>query len=122
MDQAKCRGQNPDLWFEENGHYGPANRICRACPVQTQCAEFIQRAERGSCHNQRHGAWACTTPRQRAKAAGAGTARRTLAEKILRLDARGMSPKEIAEFVGVSQRTVFRIKNRHGRGEQELAA
>lgn len=121
MDKAACRGKDPDIFFADNGSYSQANQICAQCPVKPQCAAFALHAEGGACHNQRYGAWAGTTPRARAKAAGAGTARRRLVEQILRLDARGMNPNDIAEVVGVSPRTVFRIKNRHGRTERAAA-
>ena len=43
LDQAACRGLNPDLWFparETPQDYAPAKRVCAACPVRVECLEY----------------------------------------------------------------------------------
>lgn len=38
---AACLEYPAEMWFPENGAGGwPARKICRACPVKTQCLAF----------------------------------------------------------------------------------
>ena len=55
-----CAQTDPELFFPENGaNPNAAVRVCRACPVLTQCAIYAI-ARPGL-----DGIWGATTPRQR---------------------------------------------------------
>lgn len=59
-DSALCAQVDPDLFFPEKG-CSPADaiRVCRRCPVQTECLADALRL------GEVHGVWSATTPRQR---------------------------------------------------------
>lgn len=67
QNSAKCRGQDPDLWFPE----GPtaeldameAKRICAGCPVRQQCLDMAMGRERG--RNDREGIFGGLDGKQR---------------------------------------------------------
>lgn len=41
MQQGKCHGMDPDLWFPERGQpTEPAKAVCRTCPVQQRCLDY----------------------------------------------------------------------------------
>lgn len=43
VEQAACRGLNPDLWFPGQGDnvtYRTAVTVCAGCPVQTECLDY----------------------------------------------------------------------------------
>lgn len=41
MDQAACRGRNPDIWFPEGAESAAqAKAICAGCPVRIECLEY----------------------------------------------------------------------------------
>jgi len=113
MDEALCAQVDADLWFPDTGQtYHAAKRICAACPVQQQCGEQAQTVERGLSHPYRHGAWAGVTPRTRAKQSEHTAAELRDAE-ILRLAAAGWDAEAIADHVGCTSRTVWRVLEAH---------
>lgn len=115
MEDARCAQIDPDLWHPEgNGvRYDDAQRICRRCPVQRQCADHTNRLEGDGSKRDRHGLWAGQVPSQRVEGGGHRT-RANNHEQILRLTARGgMDAYEIAEAVGVDVRTVWRVTKAH---------
>lgn len=121
MADALCAQTDPDLWFPEAGHtYTDAKKICAACPVQQQCTEQAQLVERGLSHPYRHGAWGGLTPRPRAKQA-AHTATELRNAEILRLTAAGWDAEPIADHLGISDRTVWRVQADHRNSLGEAA-
>lgn len=121
MEDARCAQVDPDLWHPD----GSGNRrkealqICLSCPVQRQCADHTARLEGDVSKRDRHGMWAGQGPTERLAHSGHVT-RESKHDAILRLEARGgMDAYEIAEFVGVDVRTVWRTlqKNREQMGK-----
>ncbi|MEH0574363.1 WhiB family transcriptional regulator [Streptomyces sp. B21-108] len=108
MDNAQCAQVDPGLWHSEKGsNYTTAKRICRSCPVQPQCADHTARLDTNTVG--RHGMWAGQTKKQR-EAAQAHAERQARRQAIVRLIERGgMDAEEIADHVGCSTRTVWRI-------------
>ncbi|MFF7879149.1 WhiB family transcriptional regulator [Streptomyces californicus] len=110
MTAAVCAGVDPELWFPDTGDSTPV-RICQGCPVRQQCEEYAAALE-GDCGlPYRHGVWGGLFATERAEAsklAASGKAGRDA--QILRLAEHGMGPKEIAALVGVTDRTVHRVK------------
>jgi len=119
MDAASCARIDPDLFHhDDSSNYNRARRICQACPVQPECQAHTARLDTDTVG--RHGMWAGQTRRQR-EAARAHAARDNQRATILRLLERGgMTPAEIADHVGCSERTVLRIQKTHR--EQKEAA
>ncbi|MFJ3597933.1 WhiB family transcriptional regulator [Streptomyces sp. NPDC090126] len=110
MTAAVCAGVDPELWFPETGDSRPA-RICQGCPVRQQCEEYAAVLE-GDCGlPYRHGVWGGTSAKERAAARDqASTLKDGRDAQILRLAEHGVGPKEIASLVGVTTRTVHRVK------------
>lgn len=109
MDSALCAQTDPELWFPDNGgNYRPAHRICARCPVRVECAEYAEDIERGLSHPYRHGAWAGTTPRARASARTESAAQ-VRDDKIRRLTEAGWAATSIADHLGCTDRTVWRV-------------
>ncbi|MDR3081746.1 MAG: WhiB family transcriptional regulator [Streptomyces sp.] len=122
MDSALCAQADPDVWFPEGGgNYRAAKVICGRCPVQRECAAHALRLEGGSAHPGRHGAWAGTVPRTRARhSADLRTQERD--EQIWRLHRRGgMDADQIAAQAGCDARTVYRVLARQRREFGEAA-
>lgn len=63
MQDAKCRGLNPALFFVPRGcnGYEEALAVCAECPVTTECLVHAKRT------GERDGVWGGLTPRQRRK-------------------------------------------------------
>jgi WhiB family redox-sensing transcriptional regulator len=59
-NEAACQSTDPDLFFP-TGHLSEqtAQRICRSCPVRTQCLEFALDAR------LEHGVWGGLTENER---------------------------------------------------------
>ncbi|MDX2921842.1 WhiB family transcriptional regulator [Streptomyces sp. NE06-03C] len=112
MTAAVCAGVDPELWFPESGDSRPA-RICQGCPVRQQCEEYAAALE-GDCGlPYRHGVWGGTSAKERAEAREqTRSLKDDRDEQILRLAEHGVGPKEIAALVGVTDRTVHRVKQR----------
>lgn len=52
MDDAACKGLNPNLFFPERGaSAAEAKRVCASCPVAADCLAFAYRERIG------HGVW-----------------------------------------------------------------
>lgn len=121
MDEALCAQVDPDLWFPEAGRgYREAKQVCATCPVQPQCTDQAQRLEGDVAHNRRHGAWGGIEPRSRAKQA-AGWAKAQRDADILRLTAAGRDVTAVAELVGCTGRTVWRVLEAHRKQLGEAA-
>ena len=115
MDNALCAQTDPDLFHVDGSgsSYSPAKKICARCPVTQQCADFAQTVEGGTAHSWRHGIWGGQLPRTRADHGGKPKRAETH-DQILRLVARGgMDARQIAEHVGVDERTVWRVTKNH---------
>jgi WhiB family redox-sensing transcriptional regulator len=60
LDEAACRGLDPELFYAESGSsIMRAKGFCAACPVQEKCLEWGVRREE-------FGVWGGTTARERA--------------------------------------------------------
>ncbi|MFD7066104.1 WhiB family transcriptional regulator [Streptomyces sp. NPDC059913] len=118
MDSAACAQVDPDLWFPEGSGASSrtAQRICAACPVLTDCGEYAQHVE-DATEGRRYGAWAGLTASARDRQTPARTQRD---EQILALTAQGLSAAEIGARLGVTGRTVDRVRAAHR--QQEAAA
>ena len=62
--QALCAQADPDAFFPPPGGTGgnPARRICRECPVQTECLEAALAKPQ---HEDDYGIWGGKSPRER---------------------------------------------------------
>jgi WhiB family redox-sensing transcriptional regulator len=128
---AACVGTPIDWWFPQPPTGGrprldeappepsmaplEALALCEECPVRSECLEWALRHER-------HGVWAGTTERARARMRGA------LRIHIVELDHaddvatvadladQGTPPPAIAEQLGMNRRTVYRHLDTAGRG------
>lgn len=123
MADARCAQVDPEVFFPKpGGRYQDAQRICAACPVRQQCAEYAAELEGNLAHSHRHGTWGGAVPRARAKNANGDAGRRARRDEIvLRLASRGMHPSEIGEHAGCTERTVWRVLAAH-RDDMETAA
>ena len=64
MNRAACSGGRVDLWMQEPGNRASeAIRICRTCPVQTECLEYAL-ATASQCF-EGTGIWGGLTPKER---------------------------------------------------------
>lgn len=64
-DRAACKGSDPALFFPVNGDFAgsmAAKSICRACPVQEECAAYNLSMP---AHLAKHGVWGGRTEKQR---------------------------------------------------------
>jgi WhiB family redox-sensing transcriptional regulator len=62
-----CAGVDPDLWFpEKGGSTAQAKRLCRSCPVRSECLEFALD------NDERFGIWGGLSERERRRLARAG--------------------------------------------------
>lgn len=71
MDQAKCRGEDPSLFYPElldgpgrynevdRAHIEEAKKICNLCPVRNICLDYAMRTR------ERYGIWGGTLPGER---------------------------------------------------------
>ncbi len=112
MLSAVCAGVDPELWHGAGGTLAKAKRICAACPVRPQCEAYGRELEGSAALKDRHGVWGGTDAKARARRRKqARPAKADRDAQILRLAENGVGPKEIAELVGVTDRTVHRVKN-----------
>ena len=66
-ERALCAQADPDAWFPEKGQHAVAKtamRICRACPVRTQCLDHALTGA-DTWVGIATGIWGGTTPTQR---------------------------------------------------------
>ncbi|MFG2826060.1 WhiB family transcriptional regulator [Streptomyces sp. NPDC048434] len=111
MDEALCAQTDPDAFHPGGpGHsYQAAAKVCDACPVRAVCEQHAARLEGTGSHADRHGMWAGTVPRARARRAETTTKVQRDA-LILRLhDRGGMDADEIATAADCDRRTVYRV-------------
>ena len=60
MDQARCKGEDTNLFFPERGHPTDyAKALCAACPVRQECLDYAL------SHGERHGVWGGLAERSR---------------------------------------------------------
>jgi WhiB family redox-sensing transcriptional regulator len=60
MEDAACRGCDPEPWFPQRGGLaGPAQAICAACPVREECLRYA------IDNDIKAGVWGGVTARQR---------------------------------------------------------
>ncbi|MFE2930659.1 WhiB family transcriptional regulator [Streptomyces sp. NPDC059278] len=122
MDEALCAQVDPGLFFSE-GHRNTSRkalRICGTCPVQPECAAFAAAVEGDLTAKYRHGAWGGKSVQQRALEGGASRVD-DRDEQIIRMTDRGLTPATIAAQLGISDRTVGRVRKAYQQ-QQEAAA
>lgn len=62
QEQAKCLGEDPDIFFPERGSPGDsAKRVCVNCPVRIECLEYAL------ANSERYGIWGGLTERERTR-------------------------------------------------------
>ncbi len=60
MASGLCAQTDPDAFYPEKGESSrPAKRVCLACPVRAECLRYAL------AHDEQHGVWAGTSPRER---------------------------------------------------------
>ena len=113
MADALC-AERPGMFHQDLGaNYSTAQRICAACPVRPQCEAHTERLEAACGVQDQHGMWAGRTRKQRT-ASRVRTAREERRIEARRLIERGgMTVQEIADHVGVTERTVWRVQKAH---------
>lgn len=129
QESALCAQSDPEAWFpEKGGSVKEAKRICGLCPVREECLQFALD------NNERFGVYGGLSERERRKLqtqpdyrAGreGGWVQRPRVDRdaeIIRLSAEGASAAEVAEQVGVAQRTVVRARSRHAATVQQQTA
>ena len=71
-DRAACKGQNPDLFFADQGRFdvaANAKRVCATCTTVRECLDYAIRTETW------HGVWGGMTPDERRRHARTRRAR-----------------------------------------------
>lgn len=68
MDRAACRGVDPELFFPITVPSAYVLRICEACPVREQCADYAE------ANRERFGIWGGLNVDQRFRRARARVA------------------------------------------------
>ncbi|MFB6813071.1 WhiB family transcriptional regulator [Streptomyces sp. NPDC056347] len=118
MDSALCAQTDPEIWFPEGSGASSraAQRVCATCPVIAECGEHAQQVEDAS-EGRRYGAWAGLTASARTRQAPARDHRD---RQILALAAQGFTAAEVGDRLGVTDRTVARVRAAHR--VQEAAA
>lgn len=63
-ESSLCAQTDPEVFFPPRGGRGgePARRICRRCPVQTECLEAALAKPQ---HEDDYGIWGGTSPKER---------------------------------------------------------
>ncbi|WP_143660229.1 MULTISPECIES: WhiB family transcriptional regulator [unclassified Streptomyces] len=111
MASAVCAGVDPELWHGGGGALTKAKKICAGCPVRLRCEAYGRELEGATSQRYRHGVWGGTDAKARAKRRK--ESRPVKADRdatVIRLAEQGVSPTEIAALVGVTTRTVHRVK------------
>ena len=113
-DSALCAQTDPELFFPEKdgGNSREARKICGTCDVRRQCLEY-------ALTHHETGIWGGTSDRERMRMRNAKPGQPTLYNAhrevrnatIHQLAALGtLSPAEIAEQAGCTERTVHRVR------------
>ncbi|MFE3004212.1 MULTISPECIES: WhiB family transcriptional regulator [unclassified Streptomyces] len=121
MTSAVCAtATDPDMWFSSGGTRTKAVQLCQTCPVRSHCEEYARALEAGAGVHSRHGVWGGTGAQRRVKDRPEVQPRNADRTAVIRqLIERGMPPAEIAAHVGVTVRTVYRVKRA---SQKEVAA
>ncbi|APE21354.1 WhiB family transcriptional regulator [Streptomyces venezuelae] len=109
MEQASCAQTDPELFFPDSGNVAEARKVCHACPVKLDCEAHTQLLEEGFSRDQRVGTWAGQTGRDRYRAADPTAPQQTTHGQIVHLVKRGLPADTVADIVGCSTRTVWRV-------------
>lgn len=114
VDAACATGVDPDLFF--NPYTVPeARRVCMGCPVRAACKDYAMARLRQDDVVEA-GVWGGQTEEERLrlheKHHPGPQRNRDLDDEIMRLSEEGRSGAEIATAVGVSSRTVSRVRAR----------
>ena len=99
---ALCAQVDPEVFFpDKGGSTKEAKRICQGCEVRSECLEYALERE------ERFGVWGGLSERERRAKRGVHDAAllRRIAE-VRRLDAAGMTRRQIAAELGVHETTV----------------
>jgi ribonuclease I len=75
QDHRACAGVSPEAFFPRNGNWKRSLRICRSCPVRTECLDTELRAMAGGAATE--GMFGGLTPQQRELLAGVRIRRRS---------------------------------------------
>lgn len=118
MDDALCAQGAPDLWFADGGRRAEARKLCARCPVKEPCGSRISDLEMDQHDRSRYGTFGSGGGRARA-VARAGTRTRPGGgerpernARIVRLSKDGWDAGSIADDVGCTERTVYRVLRR----------
>ncbi|MFK0244550.1 WhiB family transcriptional regulator [Amycolatopsis azurea] len=116
-DDALCAETDPDAFFpEDDGDAEDAKRICARCDVRERCLAYALKAD------ERIGVWGGLSAEERdritehrfgARLTGAKARRRERDATIMDMTARGMGAPSVAARIGVNERTVYRVLERH---------
>ncbi|MES9587790.1 MULTISPECIES: WhiB family transcriptional regulator [unclassified Streptomyces] len=117
MDDALCAQVGPDLFFPEGGRRSTAAlRVCDACPAQPACADHVDWLERDVPRERRYGAFGGQSARDRGRGGGAPlNSQRD--QQIIDLTEQGLTAAEIATRLGITGRTVVRVRANHRQQE-----
>ncbi|HEX2299677.1 MAG TPA: WhiB family transcriptional regulator [Pseudonocardiaceae bacterium] len=107
---------DPELFYPEGEPVATARakQVCAGCPVRAECLAYALGRD------ERHGIWGGMSAWQRRKLVGPRDRRtpsagvRERATEIRRLTAGGLSDRQVADRIGVTDRTVLRIRSRFG--------
>ena len=124
-DDAACAQIGGDIWFPEDSHPAhDAKRICQTrCPVAAECLEYAL------TNDIREGVWGGKSRSERATMRRTpptrnqrDAARDLLAQKVRGLTSEGRTDPETAVWLGISERTVARIRKDYGIAPHPLNA
>lgn len=110
-----CQQVATDMFFPDEVTHGvlrDAKTVCRGCPIRAACLDY-------AIANFEVGLWAGTSENQRARIrakrrkAGKKTLRRTEVRQreVHRLTEAGLTAREVATTLGVTDRTVVRLRS-----------
>lgn len=116
MERALCAQTDPEAFYPEKGATArDAKEVCGRCPVAAECLEYAL------TNGERWGTWGGKTERERAamkrnqpRKNQRDAARDLLAQKVRGLTSEGRTDPETAVWLGISERTVARIRKDYG--------
>lgn len=125
-DEALCAQTDPEIFFPEKGSDdGRGKRICARCDAKTMCLAFALE------NDERYGIWGGLSARDRTRIrkelqikplTQIQVEREERDRTIASMADRGYDALAIAEKLGVSEKTVYRVLQRHHRAAQEVTA
>ena len=99
-----CEGADSEIFFDEE-RFGEAKAICATCPVQARCLVYAVDCEQ-------FGVWGGATPEERSAMRGSRPVwtpeERLLAQELRDRIASGQPMRSVAEWSGVTERTLYR--------------